>query len=208
MAAVQGGSTEATGGGRAEERNNKLTCSGSVFDVDSALSWKLGRMFQEGEERRYQWGKMKRWGNGGGGWEQETWLPVIRTQLWRYPTARSENWAKQKSRAGERGEKMAVGFDAARVPWQTKQWNTRSVFDFYSMPQPLLFPCLPPFFSQVRRFFCLLHFPLLVWDEYQSNAMAARRPAAESHWPPRSPVCSSHHSSSHNPTISPGGGWG
>lgn len=34
MAVVQGGSTEVSGGGRVGERSNKLTRSGSVFDVD------------------------------------------------------------------------------------------------------------------------------------------------------------------------------
>lgn len=38
MAAVQGGSAEASGGGRVGERSNKLTRSASVFDVDWALS--------------------------------------------------------------------------------------------------------------------------------------------------------------------------
>lgn len=38
MVAVQGGSTEVSGGGRAGERSNKLTRSASVFDVDWDLS--------------------------------------------------------------------------------------------------------------------------------------------------------------------------
>lgn len=37
MAVVQGGSTEARGGGSVGERSNKLTRSASVFDVDWAL---------------------------------------------------------------------------------------------------------------------------------------------------------------------------
>lgn len=77
---------------------------------------------------------MKRWGNRGKRWEQETWLPVIRTPLCRNPTAClwTEHWAKQKHAFEERrkgGEKITQhGWSEVlcsyRVPWQTKQWNT------------------------------------------------------------------------------------
>ena len=71
----------------------------------TGLSLKTSPYVQGGKGKRISQGEknMKRWGSGGKRWEQEPWLPVIRTPLCRNPTAC--HWIGKQKHAFEKSKK-------------------------------------------------------------------------------------------------------